>query len=161
MSRVSDREDHLPEYYGRIFAAGSTRLAAIACVAAAALTSCGSDERTFSAQEFVDEANAQGAHLTLGEPLPTDESGTELYGVTVEGPGAEQPDAAPPIPEEAGGGSLRVEETVAAAEAEYERCDQAGLLCYRAANVVLVFEQDADPDSLADLARAIRALERE
>jgi hypothetical protein len=157
--RVSDREDHLTQYYGRILAAGSIRLAAIACFAAAALTACGSDERTFTAQEFVDEANAHGTRLTLGEPLPTDEPGTALYGVTIEGPGAEHPGAAPAIPEEGGGGSLRVEETAEAAEAEYARCDQAGLLCYRAANVVLVFEQDVDPESLAALARAIRALE--
>jgi hypothetical protein len=33
------------------------------------------------------------------------------------------------------------------------------LFCYRAANVVLIFEQDAEPEALSEVAGALRALE--
>jgi hypothetical protein len=139
-------------------APGSRFAAALACVALA-LAACGSGERTFTAQEFVDDANAKGAHLALGEPLSTSEADTELYALRVEAPDSGDGGTdLPALGDEAGSGSLRVEGSSGAAEAEYERCEQAGLLCYRAANVVLVFEADVDPDSLAELARAIRAL---
>ena len=160
MARVSDdkrRLGHRSQYCGRPAAPGSLLGTALAC-AASALAACGSGERAFSAQEFVDEANAHGANLVLGEPLST--TGTaELYALRVEAPASGSDATDLPSPgEESGSGSLRVEDSSAAAEDEYRRCDEAGLFCYRAANVVLVFEADADPDSLADLARAIRAL---
>jgi hypothetical protein len=130
--------------------------ASAVCAAALAIASCGSGERTFSAQEFVDAANANGAGLTLGEPLGGEQAGAQIYALRVEAEPASG--RAPALGQEAGSGSLRVEESSDAAEDEYARCDRAGLFCYRAANVVLVFEADVDPSSLVDLVRAIREL---
>jgi hypothetical protein len=123
------------------------------CAAAIALAGCGSGERSFSAQEFVDEANAKGASLALGERLGGEQA--EIYALRVGGdPGTD----GAALGADAGSGSLRVEDSSDAAEGQYARCERAGLFCYRAANIVLVFEADVDPGSLVDLVRAIRAL---
>ena len=160
MARVSDQERRLRhrfQYYGRPGAVGSALFAAsVVSAAVLALAACGSGERTFSAQEFVDEANSNGAHLALGEPLGGEQADAQIYALRVEP--VPSGGAAPTLGEGAGSGSLRVEGSSDAAEGEYARCNQAGLFCYRAANVVLVFEADVDPGSLVDLVRAIRAL---
>lgn len=136
-------------------------IAATLClVLALALSACG--ERSFTVEEFIDEANANGVKLALGEPLSTDEGGAELYAVTIEDqPAGDAGSGEIQIAESHGGGSLRVEDDTEAAEAEYARCEQAGLFCYRAANIVLIFEADAEPDALAELARALRAIQGE
>ena len=156
MARVSDQQRRLRhrfQYYGRPGAVGSALFAAsVVSAAVLALAACGSGERTFSAQEFVDAANANGAGLTLGG----EQAGAQIYALRVEAEPASG--RAPALGQEAGSGSLRVEESSDAAEDEYARCDRAGLFCYRAANVVLVFEADVDPSSLVDLVRAIREL---
>ncbi len=156
MTRVSDRQGHRPQYYGHVRPSGSRRLAALVCCAALAFAACGSGERSFSAEDFVEEANAQGANLSLGEPLEAAQPDAEIYALRLGNPakGSEPP----ALGEEYGSGSLRVEDSPDAAEAEYARCAQAELFCYRAANIVLVFEQDADAEALAELAQAIRAL---
>jgi len=169
MSSVSDDKGHRVQYYGRLRATGSpalTRrcsvslLVATLCLAATStLTGCG--ERSFTAEEFVDEANANGVALTLGEPLSTEQGGTQLYSVTISEPtGGDPPSGNTEIGESHGGGSLRVEDDSEAAEAEYTRCEQSLLFCFRAANVVLIVE-DAEPETLARLTAALRAIEDE
>jgi hypothetical protein len=164
---VSYREDHRIQYCVRPGAARGSRAAALAlALAALALAACGSDERTFTAQEFVDEVEARGVTLELGRPLSTTDPGTELYDVEVvhaeEGDRPEPEHGAAEPGLEHSGGSLRVTEDADEAEEEFRRCEAAvSLLCFRAANVVLVFEQEADPESLAELTVALRGLESE
>ena len=119
-----------------------TRLPAACSIALTALAAagCGGGERTLSAGEFVSEIGKQGVGIRLGEPLVTDEQGKELYSVELEPVG-------PRLPDDEGepgvtGGSLSVyEEDGAGADGDFESCRAAAdLLCYRAANVVVVLE---------------------
>jgi hypothetical protein len=138
----------------------SRRAALVALVAAIglALAACGSGDRSFSAEEFVEEANSHGAGIELGAPLETTEPGAELYALTLEEKGEEGDE--PELGHEHGGGSLKVAADGEAAEAEYARCEEAAtLLCYRAANVVVIIQPDAQPESLARVAAAFRALQ--
>jgi hypothetical protein len=164
---VSYREDHRIQYCVRPGAARGSRSAGLAlALAVLGLAACGSDERTFTAQEFVDEVAARGVTLELGRPLSTNDPGTELYEVEVvhagEGDGPEAGHGAAEAGHEHSGGSLRVTDGADEAEEELQRCEAAvSLLCFRAANVVLVFEQEADPESLAELTVALSGLESE
>jgi hypothetical protein len=102
-----------------------------------ALAACGGG-KTFSAEEFVDEVNAQGVHLELGEKLLTDEEDKTLYAVEL----AQVAD----LPGEAGGhehsgGSISVYDDTGGADGEMEDCRTAAdLLCYQAANVVVILQ---------------------
>ena len=106
---------------------------------AGALAGCGG-EPSFTAEEFVDGVNAEGVELRLGEPLVTDEESKELYAVELE------PVGAPPADSEGEpghiGGSLSVyDENGGGADDEIATCENAAdLLCFRAANVVVVLE---------------------
>jgi hypothetical protein len=139
----------------------------VAVAAAAMLAGCGSDERSFSAEQFVAEANRNGARLELGVPLSTSDTGDELYALEVGH--ADEPAKQQGLPENGGelehehaGGSLRVSESAEDAEAEYNRCEAAAtLLCYRAANVVVILEEGAEPGDLRAVESAIRAMETE
>ena len=123
----------------------------LASLVACALAACGGG-RTFSAAEFIDEANAYGASLILGESLDTTRDSAEIYAVGVAPPGG-GPAAA------AGGGSLTVAADADAGLAEYERCESTGaLLCYRASNVALLLEDELTPKQLADLEQAFHSL---
>ena len=124
------------------------RTAASCLVIAAAAAGCGG-ERTFDAQEFVDEANSHGAGLELGEPLSATGSDIEVYGVEL----------ASSATQVHGGGSLAVAEDPEGGEAEYARCEGAvDLICYRAANVVLRLEE-ITPEQQAQLDETFRELE--
>jgi hypothetical protein len=132
-------------------------------LAAAALAGCGPDERTFSAEEFVREANGHGADLELGEPLSTSDPNVQLYALITGRKGASAPSGVTPQSASAGApegtaGSLRVTESSDAAESEFDRCEQAGLLCFRAANVVAILQEEAEPAQLTRLRRAVRAM---
>ena len=118
-------------------------LAALAIVLAA----CGED-RTFEAQEFVEEANAQGAGMELGEPLTSADAGSEVFAVEL----------ASSATQVHGGGSLIVVDDVEAAQAEFTRCESAAsLTCYRAANVVVRLEE-VSPEQRSQLDEAFNAL---
>lgn len=130
---------------GRVAAAthalrrGPTALAL--CVALSA-TACGSGERTYEADEFVEAANAEGAALSLGDSLTSDDGGNDVRALTLS-EDQDPPDRSPPPGDQHahGGGSLTVTESAAEAREEYQRCEGAvSLLCYRAANVVAIFE---------------------
>lgn len=126
---------------------GASRQNGAASAAAALLTAallglagC-SSERTFSAEAFVEEVGDEGVELHLGEELSTTEAGTELYAVELE-----PVIGAPPVPGEKGhahtGGSLAVYEDTDGASDRLEDCrNSADLLCYQAANVVVILEQ--------------------
>src|SRR5687768_3501157 len=135
-------------------------LSLLAPIVAAALAAagCGSGERDFSAEDFVEEANSHGAALELGAPLETPQDGAELYEVTFVEPHGAEPGHGEL--EGAHGGTLRVTSDADAGEAEYARCEEtASLFCYRAANVVLVFDEEAEPDSLAQIATALKSMQ--
>jgi hypothetical protein len=128
-------------------------------VAALALACCGG-EREFSAEEFIEAANAHDAGLVLADPLASTREGVEVYELQFEGGG---PAAAGAGAIDAhGGGTLTITEDAEAGAAEYERCEAAvTLLCFRAANVALYFEGALAPSDLARVERAIRALGEE
>jgi hypothetical protein len=137
----------------------------------AGLASCG--ERSFEAEEFVEEVNANGGALELGEPLPSTEPDTDVYAlrpaegaspaVAEEERAAEEHTAEEPAVEEhghehVGGGSLTVVEDAEAALAKYRTCERAvTLICYRAANVVMTFE-GLTTEQRSRLDSAVRAL---
>ncbi len=103
-----------------------------------AVAGCGS-EPSFGPEEFVEGVNRQGVELRLGEPLVTDEEGKELYAVELE------PLEGPTVDSQGedvhAGGSLSVYDEDDAADGEFTTCRQAAdLLCFRAANVVVVLE---------------------
>jgi hypothetical protein len=104
---------------------------------------CGG-ERTFEPEEFADAANAEGAGMTLGDELVSIEEGVDVYAITfAKGPG----------------GSLVVTDDADAAREEHARCEEAvTLVCYRAANVVLMLEGEEGDEHLAKVDAAIRAL---
>jgi hypothetical protein len=113
--------------------------AAILSAASLVAAGCG-DQGTFTADGFVRDVNREGVELKLGEPLTTGEEGKELYAIELEPLGGSRTDRAGE--EVHAGGSLSVyAEDGGDADAEYETCRQAAdLLCYRAANVVVVLE---------------------
>ena len=103
-------------------------------LAALALAGCG-EGRTFTAEEFVDEVNAEGVKLEIGRELISDRPDQELYAVEL-GQVAELPGG-----EGHAGGSMSVYEDAAGADDELASCKGAAdLLCFRAANVVVVLE---------------------
>ena len=131
---------------------------------------CGS-EKVFGPEEFVTVANIHGAGIELGGPLasPGFEGGVYELELSVGGVGGE--DTADHAREDQGhtdekgdkrggeahahlGGSLIVTPDSDAGRSEFERCESAvSLLCYRAANVVVMFE-DSLPIEFQDRVRA-------
>lgn len=123
---------------------GPVLLIVIALLAAG----CGG-ERTFDPPEFVDAANAEGAGLVLGDELVSIEEGVDVYAVTFAG-------------ESGHGGSLVLTGDADAAREEHRRCEEAvSLACYRAANVVLMLEDEEGEEHMRKVDAAIRALGEE
>ena len=105
---------------------------------------CGG-ERTFEPEEFADAANAEGAGMTLGDELVSIEEGVDVYALSFT--------AGKSV------GSLIVTGDADAARDEHGRCEDAvTLVCYRAANVVLMFDADPSDPNVARVDTAIRAL---
>jgi len=103
-------------------------------------TGCGG-EREFTAQEIVEEIRGEGVGITLGQPLIAGDETQELYSVELEPvvalEGAADEHGTRPS------GSLSVSSDAEGAEEEMASCrGSADLLCYRAANVVIVIESD-------------------
>jgi hypothetical protein len=152
---VSDDERHPDEYCGRTPRLGSILATVLVAITGVIAAGCGGGQE-FSAEEFVEEANSHGAGLELGAPLDSIREGAELYEVTVEpAEGAE-----PTLGEQHGGGTITVTDDAAEAEAEYARCEKTvSLFCYRAANIVLFFDEEASPDTLGRVAQALKAMQ--
>lgn len=124
--------------------------------AAAIAAGCGAHE--FDAQEFIDQANANGAGLELGEPLLSTRDGVEIYAVELL-PTSATGEVGPTGEQAHGGGSLIVAEDAEAGQSEYARCEGAvTIVCYRAANVVLAVQGDPGSAELVGVDGAIRAL---
>lgn len=136
-------------------AAAALLLAATAAVVA---IGCGG-EREFDANGFIDAANAEGAALVLGAELSVTENGEPVYEVRSRPePGA---DPNPQLGDGRASGSLIVATDASTAGAEFDRCeDSTDLTCFRAANVVLRFEEMAAADR-ARISGAVSALASE
>jgi hypothetical protein len=116
---------------------------------------CGDEEPTFDAEGFVAEANEHDAGLVLGAPLPSSRDDAEVRELSFIGTGA-APGGGGDVH---GGGSLTVLPDPDEAHAEWQRCESsASLICFRGANVVLIFEGSLAPADLARVERALRAL---
>lgn len=134
-------------------------LAPALAATALAVGACG--ETTFDARGFVDEANAKGAGLELGEPLSSERDGVELFAIEIK-PASATGEVGPAGGERHSGGSMVVTEDADAAEQEFQRCEGAvTIVCYRAANVVLAVEGDPTSAELVGLDGAIRAMANE
>lgn len=134
----------------RLLARGTWPLL-VALIAAGAASGCGST--TFTAEELVAEMNENGGALELGEPLGSSDAGTEVTTLRFTDPTGEQPR------DVHAGGSLLITEDDDAALAEFERCeDAASLICFRAANAVLIFEDSVPRADLTRIERAVRGL---
>lgn len=136
--------------------ARSAALCAALVAALAGLAGCGS-ETTFSAQEAVDEVNRHGAGLELGEFLTTSEEGAEVYSVSFAEATAPQGGDHAHI-----GGTLVINDDGESALSEYERCERsASLICFRAANALIVFDDSAAAQDLEQLEDALRSMAAE
>ena len=123
-----------------------------------AFAGCGS-EKTFTASEFVDQVTEQGVSLELGRQLPAGSDADAVYAVTLPRlPG--EPRASGE--EGSGGGpngTLYVYGDPGGAGDRLDACRaSAGLLCFRAANIVVVFDQDVGAISAQRLGVAIQRL---
>ena len=136
----------------------------IGALALLGATACGG-ERSFDANEFIEAANQEGAGLTLGEPLEDDqedieatfalefETGAAHEGAT-EGDGYEAG-----RDHEHGDATLIIGADEAAAIAAYENCEgSVTLVCFRAANVAIVFSGDESGEEAQRLQAALVAL---
>jgi hypothetical protein len=120
-------------------------LAAAFLFATVAVAGCGS-EQTFTASEFAEEVNEQGVEMRIGRQLQSSE-GNELHEITL----PRLAGLPPPAPgehadehgrEEGALGTLYVFDDADAAEEQLTACrNSATLVCYRADNVVVLFEE--------------------
>lgn len=114
----------------------------LAALAASTLAAAGCGQKTFSTDEFVDEANAQGAEMILGTELYSNDPAVSVHDVSFKSGGA---------------ATLRVDEDVEGAKAAYASCSQQPeFLCYRASNVVVIVQ--GRPPGAGPLEQAIAAL---
>jgi hypothetical protein len=96
---------------------------------------------TFTAAEFVDRINDEGVAIRLGQQLPSSGDAEYIYTVIL----PPLPGQPPPAPGTEGGpgasGSLYVFDDTGSAEDELTACrGSGGLLCFRAANIVVLLE---------------------
>lgn len=145
-------------------ARGIGQIAVLGTVAGAALAGCG-EERTFTAAEFVQEVEEQGVALRLGGQLQTSGGADQLYSITLPPlPGEPAPERGNEEvnhgPEGGGSGSLYVYDDGGGASDQLEACRaSAGLICFRASNVVVVLDEESGPLGAQRLAVAIERLE--
>lgn len=131
-------------------ARGRGRAIGVAAVVGALVAGCGS--QSFSAEEVVAEINDRGGALELGEPLGESEGGIELHSLAFSSTASVSQDVH-------AGGSLLIAGDDDAALAEFRRCEAAAsLVCFRAANAVLMFEDTVPNADLTRLGGAIQAL---
>ena len=131
-------------------------LAVLTVTAALPLLAAGcGGETTFDAESVVADLNDAGAGLTLGETLPATTGGVDVRVVTF--------GSAPGVPagDELGAGAVVILDDVAAAQSEFDRCqDAVDFTCYRAANAVLRFTAMTE-DEQARVTAAVQAIEND
>ena len=129
----------------------------LALASLGALPGCGEESREFAASEVIDELSDNGAPLRLGGPSPNEQEGIEIHELSISGPDPEH-STGEHVEE---GASLIVAVDERTAEDEFVRCESTvSLTCYRVANAVLLFTGD-DPETLARIEAAVRAMESE
>jgi hypothetical protein len=116
-------------------------------------------QQTLAASEFIDRINAEGVSIELGRKLATSGGAKELYAVTLAPlPGEPKP----PRGSEAtpgASGSLYVFDAAGGAEDQIKACQaSAGLLCFRASNIVVVLDEESSPLAARRLAVAVSRL---
>ena len=119
---------------------------------------CGSTQK-FTASEFVDRINAEGVSIELGRQLQSGGNAKELYAVTLPPlPG----EPAPPRGSEGdpgASGTLYVFGDTGGAEDQLDGCrGSGGLLCFRAANIVVVLDDEGSGLEAQRLAVAMKRL---
>jgi hypothetical protein len=119
---------------------------------------CGSTQM-FTASEFADRINAEGVSIKLGRQLPSGGNAKELYAV-----------ALPPLPGEpaprrgsegdpGASGTLYVFGDTGGADDQLDGCrGSGGLLCFRAANIVVVLDDEGSGLEAQRLAVAMKRL---
>ena len=137
---------------------GGAKRHALLALALVLAAGCGG-EATLTAAEFIDQINAEGVSIELGQRLASGGDAEELYAVKMPPlPGEPKP---PPGTESVRGasGSLYVFGDTGGAEDQLEACqNSSGLLCFRASNVVVVLDEESSPLALQRLAVAIKRL---
>jgi hypothetical protein len=129
----------------------------LALLLAVLLASCGG-ERSFTAEEFVDEINAEGAALELGDVITENQDGLEILEVSFSEP-AVTPTGGQA--ETSAHGAMLVLGDAEEAVDEVVRCESApASTCFRAANVVVRFEEIL-PEEQARVTQAFEALASE
>ncbi len=123
----------------------------------ALLTGCGG-EKEFTGEEFIDAVNAEGAALALGDVITTNPDGIEVRALAFTDPETSPTGAEGGLQ---GSGAMLVLSDAGAASDELERCESApAFTCFRAANVVLRFEE-IFPEEQARLTAAFEAIASE
>ena len=127
-------------------------------VACLFMAGCGG-EQTFSASEFIGRINAEGVSIELGRQLPSGGNAKELYAVTLPPlPG----EPAPPRGSEGdpgASGTLYVFGDTGGADDQLDGCrGSGGLLCFRAANLVVVLDDEGSGLEAQRLAVAMKRL---
>jgi hypothetical protein len=127
-------------------------LAAFTLIAASLLVpGCGGGGQTFTGSEFIDRISVQGLSIELGRRLHSGGDAKELYAVRL-----------PPLRGERGhgaSGTLYVFGDNGGADDQLAACHgSSGLLCFRAANVVVVLGDEGSGLEAQRLAVAMKRL---
>jgi hypothetical protein len=120
---------------------------------------CGSSSQTLTASEFIERINGEGVSIVLGRQLSSGGDADEVYAVELP-PVPGQPEPPPGFEAEPGaGGSLYVFGDMGGAEDQLEACQaSAGLLCFRASNIVVVLDEESSPLEARRFAVAVQRL---
>jgi hypothetical protein len=132
-------------------------LTLLAIILAALAAGCGG-ERTFTAEEFVEEINAEGAAMEIGEVITENQDGLEILEVSFSEPAVTPTGGRA---ESSAHGAMLVLGDAEEAVDEVARCESApAFTCFRAANVVVRFEEIL-PEEQARVTQAFEALASE
>jgi hypothetical protein len=136
---------------------GRTLLAAL-ILSAIVIAGCGSQERVFTPVDFLDTINATGADLSLGPVLTTTSEGVDVYVLKYSADATTDPKLSSG---DEGAATMIALDNSDQARSEFTRCQAAPLLtCFRAANVVLRFE-DMSAAEMTRIVGALQAIEKQ
>ena len=112
--------------------------------AGGAFAGCGSEERRFDSEGLAELITKAGVPIEVGEELRSSDASIEVRVIALE------PD---------GGGSMLVADDEGRARNEFARCESASsLVCFRAGNVVLRFDQ-LSADQRERVGEALKTIE--
>jgi hypothetical protein len=123
------------------------------------LAGCGSSSQTFTASQFVDRISAQGVAIELGRQLSSGRNAKELYAVSLPPLPGEPPPAKGTEGDRGASGTLYVFGDTGAADDQIDACrGSGGLLCFQAANIVVVLDDEGSGLEAQRLAVAVKRL---